>query len=105
MPSFRAAEHLDVFEYFRCCHLTCSKDMLSDRFTFERLEKVFSHGIVITVSPTAHAGNDVVLFEKDFVVVCAVPATLVGIQDHFVGSFPESMHGRLQCRNRSRSPV
>jgi hypothetical protein len=53
-------EHLDVIEDIRPCSLPVRLDTALDPLPLEQLEKAFRHRIVVTVSPPAHAGYQVV---------------------------------------------
>lgn len=103
MPSFSVVEHLDVFEYFRCCYGPCHKDLLSHQFPFERLEEAFGERVVVAIPPTAHARDDVMIFEERLVVVRAVLASLIRMQYYFLITLPDPMYGLLQSSEHQRS--
>lgn len=63
MPSFRVIEHLDIVEYFRFCIFSGYKYFFPDTFMFQSFKEAFHDSIIITVSSSAHTGNDVGVFE------------------------------------------
>ena len=59
MPSFRVIEHLDIVEYFGFRILSRNKYLSPDIFTFQSFKEALYDCIVITVSSSAHAWDDV----------------------------------------------
>jgi hypothetical protein len=60
MTTLRVVKHLDVIEYITTSVLSCGVNFPLDPFPFQQLEEALSYGIVVAVSSTAHAGDQVV---------------------------------------------
>lgn len=58
MPSFRLIEHLDLVEYFGFSILSDYKYLFPDTFTLQGFKEAFHNVIIITASPSTHAGNE-----------------------------------------------
>jgi hypothetical protein len=60
MLALAVVEHLDVIEDIHPRRLSVRVDATLDPFPFEQLEEAFCHRSVVTVSPPAHTGYQVV---------------------------------------------
>ena len=59
-------------------------DLPSNSFFLEAAEERFRDGIIITVAPAAHAGQEAILAAKAQPLAAAVLRTLIRMNDHFV---------------------
>jgi hypothetical protein len=57
MPGFGVVKHFDVVEHVAPRLGAGTVNLPADPLTFEQLEEVFSHGIVVTVSSSIHASH------------------------------------------------
>ena len=64
MSADGVVEHLDVAEDIAACFLPCGIGFSANAFTFEQLEETLRHGIVVTVTSSAHAGFQVVATQE-----------------------------------------
>lgn len=69
MASFGIVKHLDIAEYFGSGFLSGNKYVFFDTLFFQGFKKALRNSIVIAVSSSTHAGNDVVLFEQTLPLV------------------------------------
>jgi hypothetical protein len=60
VSTLRVIEHLDVIENITSGFVTCCVDFSSDSLPLQKLEKAFGYGIVVAVSPPAHAADYIV---------------------------------------------
>jgi hypothetical protein len=60
VSAFRVIEHLDVIENITSGFVTRCVDLSSDSLPLQKLEKALGYGIVVAVSPSAHAANHIV---------------------------------------------
>ena len=70
-------EHLDVVEDIGSGFITAWVDLTTDTFTFEQLEEALSHGVVVAVAATAHAGYEVVIMQEVLPVVAGELTALI----------------------------
>ena len=75
--AFRVVKHLDVIEHIGPGILPCAVDLPLDSLPLQQLKEALSHGIVVTVAASTHAGNQVVSFQKTAPVCAAVLTALV----------------------------
>ena len=66
MSAFRVIEHLDVIENITSGFFTGCVDLSSDSLSLQKLEKALGYGIVVAVSPPAHAADYIVGLQKAF---------------------------------------
>ena len=64
MAAFCVVEHLDVIEHIATSILPCGVDFSLNPFPLQKLEKALGYGVVMTVTSTAHAGNQIVSLQK-----------------------------------------
>ena len=72
-------KELDVVEDIRSCLVSSGIDFPTNPFAFEQLKETFCHGVIVAVSPTAHAGLQVVGAQKRLPVVTGELASLVRV--------------------------
>ena len=77
MPAFRVVKHLDVIEHIGPGILPCTVDLSLDSLPFQQLKEALSHGIVVTVAASTHAGNQVVGLQKATPIATAVLTAMV----------------------------
>ena len=77
MAAFCVVEHLDVIEHIAASILPCVVDFSLNPFPLQKLEKALGYGVVMTVTSTAHAGNQIVRLQKAAPIGAAVLAALV----------------------------
>ncbi len=70
-------EHLDIIEHIAPGSFPGWIDSPLDPFTLEELEEAFCHGVVVSVSPTAHASLQVIGLQKALPVRATELAALV----------------------------
>jgi len=75
-------EDLDIVEHVRPGLLARPIDPSSDPFHLQTAEEGFRYGIIETVAPATHAGNQPVAPEKPHRVVASVLRPLIGMDDH-----------------------
>ena len=64
MFTLRVVEHLDVVENILPRVFSGFVGSASDAFAFQEVEEAFGHGIVMTVSASAHAVFKIVLLQE-----------------------------------------
>ena len=64
MPTFRVVEHLDVIEDIPPGFLSVVIGFSLDALPLQQLEETLRHGIVVTVTSSAHAGFQVVATQE-----------------------------------------
>ena len=57
-------EHFDVVEYVLPCFKSGLISFAPDALTLQQIKEAFGDGIVVTVTPAAHAVFDVVLLQE-----------------------------------------
>ena len=82
MPSFRVVEHLDIAEYFGSGFLSGDKNFLFDTLFFQGFKKALCNGIVIAVTPPAHAGDDIVLSKQVLPFIRAELRSLIRMKQY-----------------------
>jgi len=60
VSTFWVIEHLDVIENITPGFVTCRVGLSSNPFPLQKLEKALGYGIVVAVSPSAHAADHIV---------------------------------------------
>lgn len=84
MPTFGVIKHLDVIEHITASFFASGIGFSSDAFALQQLEKAFCHGVIVTVTASAHAADQVVGLEETLPVRAAELAALVGVDHHFL---------------------
>jgi hypothetical protein len=64
MLALRIIEHLDIIEYVPSSCCAGGIDLPPDSFAFQELKGGLCDSIVVTISAPAHAGFQIVLFQK-----------------------------------------
>ena len=80
MSSLRVVEHLDVVEDVRTCFVVVDVDAPLDAFAFEQLEEALGNGVVVTVTATTHAADDLVCLQEGLPVFAGELAALIRVQ-------------------------
>ena len=68
MSAFRVVEKFDVVKDVAPCFFSIGVDFPANPLALEQLEEALCHGIVVAVSPPAHAGDQIVRLQE-----CEVP--------------------------------
>jgi hypothetical protein len=111
--ALRVVEHLDVVEHVLPCSFAGHVGAAPDAFALEELEEAFgdgprhglsdqwrSHGSIVTVPPSAHAGFEIVLTKEHLPLTAGELRSLVGM-DHHLGLGlppPDGRKQSLECQ-------
>ena len=82
MTSFWVVKHLDIVKNLRSGFLPGNKYFLPDTFPLQSFKKALCNGIVIAVTPSTHAGDDVVLSEQTLPFIGAELRSLIGMEQY-----------------------
>lgn len=82
MPSLRIVEQLDLAEHTLAGFVACFVDLPPDPFGFKRSEEALSHGIIVAVAASAHAGFQIVVFQEVQPCLAGELRTLTGMDHH-----------------------
>jgi hypothetical protein len=64
MTPFCVVKHLDVIEYITTSIFPCDVNFSLDPFSLQKLEKTFCDSIIVAVTSTTHAGNQIVRLQE-----------------------------------------
>src|SRR5258708_1784575 len=81
MLPFAIIEHFNIFKHCCFCFLPCLIDGLADAFFFERSPKAFDHGVIITITFSAHTHLDPSLMQQVLVALTGIFAPSVRMMD------------------------
>ncbi len=81
MASGLIVEYLDIFEDIGLGEIACSIDRSLDSLLLEAAEERLRNRVVPAVSPSAHAGIELVCFAKTDPVAAAVLRSLIRVHD------------------------
>ena len=76
-------KHLDVIEEIGPRFITGVVNPSLDPFSFQKLKKAFDHGIVMAITPPAHATFQTMILKEDAPVMAGVLTALVRMDHHF----------------------
>lgn len=79
MTALGVVEHLDVVEDIAACFTAGRIDASADAFTLEQLEEALSHCVVVAVTASAHAADQVVVTQEGLPLVACELAALIGM--------------------------
>ena len=82
MLSFWIIEELDVIKHILPSQLAGGIGSPPDPFLFEKLEKALSNSIIITVTPPAHTGFQIVGLKELLPLIAGKLAALVRVNDY-----------------------
>ena len=88
-------EHLDVFEHIPSGGSACGISLSPDPLAFQELEEALSDGVVVTVPASAHAGFQIMVFQKRLPFMASELASLIGMDRHLALRL-SSPHGHQQ---------
>ena len=97
MPPFRIVKVIDVVRDLDAGQFGCQIRVIEGHVAFEGAEERFRHGIVPTISPSAHAANDPIGFQRGLVFVAGIGAPSVRVVEEAKGE-SATLDGGLQCR-------
>ena len=75
-------KHLDVAENIGAGILSGGVNLAANPLALEQLEEAFGHSVVLTVAPTAHAADQVVVSQEPLPVMACELTALVGMHQH-----------------------
>ena len=82
MLTFWVIEKLDVIEDVCTSLLTGCIGFTPYAFSFEELEETLGHGVIITITPSAHAGFQIVCLEETLPLITGELASLIRMNNH-----------------------
>ena len=82
MLSFWVIEKLDIIKHILPRIFAGCVSLSSDALSFQELKKALGYGIVIAVSPAAHAGFQIIGLQKLLPLIACKLTTLVRMNDY-----------------------
>jgi len=82
MLSFWIVEEFDIIEHVLASFLAGRIGFPPDPLSLQELEKAFSNGIIVAVSPAAHAGLQVISLQELLPLITGKLAALVRMNNH-----------------------
>src|SRR5690606_9540054 len=80
--AFRIVEHLDVIEHVLTRLIARAVDFPAYPLSLQQVEEALSHRVVMTVAPTAHRVNQIVVLEERIPVHAGELRALVRVDQH-----------------------